>query len=149
MNTNFEPRNARNDTEEGNKMKVGYFSFIMVILVCLGVLVCSCAGPEKSLGGELFAGRWEGDGVDAEGNEFVFAATITETGENRYRVLILESFDAQDPMHVMDGVLEGGRYTYTADEGLYTGVCELAGGMLRGYYKGPVDGSFQMRRVDE
>jgi hypothetical protein len=50
-------------------------------------------------------------------------------------------------MHIMDGVLKGSKFIYTADEWKYVGEDELNGEMFEGYYKGPVDGTYKMQRV--
>lgn len=95
-----------------------------------------------------FAGRWQGSGVDSEGNAFTFGAEVVALGEERYRMLVLDRLGSQnEPLHVMDGVLTHGRFDYTADKGLYTGSGTLAGDVFEGYYKGPVDGDFTMQRV--
>ena len=70
-------------------------------------------------------------------------------GENRYRVLILESLDyTDDPLHVMEGTLTGNDFTYTADDGQYTGGGKLKNNVFTGYYEGPVDGKFQMQHIE-
>ena len=89
--------------------------------------------------------RW----ADSLGNEFNFAAKVIDQGDDEYRVLVLDALDTQnDPMHVMDGVLKGNEYIYTADEGIYPGAGTLDGDTFTGYYKGPVDGEFVMQRVE-
>jgi len=95
-----------------------------------------------------FAGNWQGDGVDSEGNKFVFAAKVTALGNHKYRVLILDALDSQkEPLHVMDGVMKQGQFIYTADEGIYNGGGKLDNDIFEGYYKGPVDGTYKMWRV--
>lgn len=113
---------------------------VSVVLMCMVLYLGGCAAE--------FAGDWTGSGVDSEGNEFDFAAKVIDLGDSKYRVLILNSFDSvEKPMHVMDGVLKGNQFPHTSDEGLYTGGGTLAGDMFEGWYKGPVDGTYTMRRV--
>ena len=52
------------------------------------------------------------------------------------------------PLHVMEGVLENNKFPYTADEGLYEGGGTLSKDLFEGYYKGPVDGTYKMWRVN-
>ena len=116
--------------------------FVWIVLLCGCLFLGGCAAP--------FAGDWQGSGADSEGNEFTFAAKVVDLGNQEYRVLVLESLDSPDePLHVMDGVLEKNKYTYTADEETYTGGGTLDGNKFEGYYKGPVDGTFKMQRVKE
>lgn len=116
----------------------------IVLTVCVYVFlfISSCANVES------FAGDWVGSGIDSDGNKFTFAAKVVNTVHDQYRVLILDALDTQkDPMHVMDGCLKGSQYTYTADDGLYTGGGTLAGNEFSGFYKGPIDGTFTMHRI--
>jgi hypothetical protein len=87
--------------------------------------------------GAPFAGDWQGSGADSMGNEFNFAAKVVDQGDDQYRVLILDA-----------GVLEKNEYIYTADDGIYTGAGTLDSDTFEGYYKGPVDGTYVMQRVD-
>lgn len=97
---------------------------------------------------DLFAGNWQGSGTDSEGNAYTFAAKVVDLGGGQYRVLILDKLDTQkEPMHIMDGTLKGNQFPYTSDGGLYTGGGTLKGDTFEGYYKGPVDGTYQMHRV--
>ena len=117
---------------------------IFFLFACLFLSSCSNQNffSQKNY---LFAGNWQGDGVDSEGNEFTFAAKVIDMGNDKFRVLVLDKLDTQQkPMHIMDGVLKNNEYTYTADEGLYTGGGKLSKEMFEGYYKGPVDGKFRM-----
>ena len=62
--------------------------------------------------------------------------------------MILDSLDTvKKPMHVMDGLLENNRFSYTSDAGLYEGGGNLGKVLFEGYYKGPVDGTFKMWRI--
>lgn len=113
---------------------------VWFIVLCGCLFLVGCSIP--------FAGDWAGSGTDSEGNEFTFAAKVISLGEDRYRVLILDALDTEkEPMHVMDGVLIDGEFPYTADEGLYTGNGTLKGDTFEGWYKGPVDGTYTMYRV--
>lgn len=124
------------------KLFVGF----MVLCVCL--FLVSCAGPSGNQKVDPFAGDWQRSGTDSEGNEFNFAAKVIDQGNHKYRVLVLDSLDTMnDPMHVMDGVLKDNQFPYTADEGLYTGGGALDGDIFKGWYKGSVDGTYQMQRV--
>jgi hypothetical protein len=106
-------------------------------------------GSVGSLPNFPFSGNWQGNGADAEGNEFAFAAKVNDLGDNRYRILILDKLDTlNEPIHVMDGVLENNAFTYTADEGLYEGGGTLSEDLFEGYYKGPVDGTYRMWRAE-
>ena len=96
-----------------------------------------------------FIGEWQGNGTDAEGNEFTFFAKVSHLGDNKYRVLILDKMDAlKKPIHIMEGRLEKNRFSYTADESLYEGGGTLGKDIFEGYYKGPVDGTYKMWRED-
>ena len=113
---------------------------IVGVVLCGCLFLGACTSP--------FAGDWRGSGVDSEGNKFTFAAKVIDQGNHKYRVLVLDSFDTQkDPMHVMDGVLKDDQFPHTADEGIYTGGGTLDGDTFKGWYKGPVDGTYQMQRV--
>ncbi|MGD9157536.1 MAG: hypothetical protein PVG39_03950 [Desulfobacteraceae bacterium] len=95
-----------------------------------------------------FSGNRQGDGTDSEGNKFTFFAKVSLLEGNKYRMLILDKLDTQNkPIHVMDGVPENNKFPYTADEGIYEGGGTLSEDLFEGYYKGPVDGSFKMRRI--
>jgi hypothetical protein len=107
----------------------------------MGLFLVGCSVP--------FAGDWAGSGVDSEGNTAEFVAKVIHLGGREYRVLILDALDTpNEPMHVMYGVLTDGQFLYTADEGLYTGSGTLNGDTFTGYYKGPVDGTFIMYRIE-
>ena len=123
-----------------------------IIFLSLCLILGSCGNPDPGSGNDPldypFSGNWQGKGTDAEGNEFTFAAKVSDLGDNRYRILILDRLDTlNEPIHVMDGVLENNRFTYTADKGLYEGGGTLGEGVFEGYYRGPVDGGYQMWRV--
>lgn len=130
------------------------------MVLCLGgaLFLCSCAGPNTagsfdSLQGyrtlDPFMGDWQGSGKDSQGNEFDFAAQVIALGDGKYRFLTLEEFDTRKkPMHVLDGVLKKNKFVYTADNGRYIGDGTLTGETFRGTYKGPVDGWFQMHRIE-
>ena len=123
---------------------------ILSAFLCLNACTSSGTTSGDDVNTEPFAGNWQGSGVDSEGNEFTFAAKVIALGDSKYRVLILDSLDTQnDPMHVMDGVLKKGQFIYTADEGVYTGGGKLKNDTFEGYYKGPVDGTYTMRRIKE
>ena len=114
-------------------------------LLCRG-----CCRAVSSLAAEVdpFMGDWQGSGTASDGAAFEFVAQVIAQGGNQYQVNILKAFDVRaNPMHVMDGSLKGSKYTYTADGGLYRGECTLDGEVCKGWYKGDVDGQFEMRRV--
>lgn len=122
------------------------------ILLLLCLFLSSCTNLNSNSGGDMtnyqFIGDWQGDGVDSEGNGFIFFARVTHPDDNRYRILILSELDTLDePLHVMDGVLENNRFSYTADEGLYEGSGTLSKDLFEGYYKGPVVGKLKMWRI--
>ena len=123
-----------------------------IALLSLCLFLGSCTNPDANSDGNQanypFSGNWQGNGTDSEGNPFTFFATINHLGDNGYRILILDRLDAlNEPMHIMDGVLENNKFTYTADEGLYEGGGTLSENLFKGYYKGPVDGTFEMWRI--
>jgi hypothetical protein len=96
-----------------------------------------------------FSGNWQGNGTDSEGNSFTFFAKVSHLGNNNYRILLLNELDTlNEPIHVMDGALQNNKFTYTSDEGLYEGVCTLSEDLFEGYYKGPVDGTYRMWRIN-
>jgi len=112
----------------------------------------SCTNPNANSGSDQvnypFSGNWQGNGSDSEGNPFTFVAKVSHLGDDKYRMLILDELDTpNEPMHIMDGVLENNKFTYAADEGLYEGGGTLSKDLFEGYYKGPVDGTYQMRRM--
>ena len=118
------------------------------VVVCAMLLLGSCAGPDVNRKVYPFVGDWQGSGVDSEGNAYTFAARVMALGAGRYRVLILDALDTQkEPLHVMEGTLSGNQFPYTADEGMYVGGGTLGDGVFEGYYKGPVDGTYKMKRV--
>ncbi len=126
--------------------------FAVIMILCVSLFLSSCANPDVVSDGNRkiypFVGDWQGNGIDSEGNEFTFAAKVTALGDHKYRILILDKFDTQkEPMHIMDGVLKGNKFVYTADEGKYVGGGELDDEMFEGYYKGPVDGTYKMHRL--
>jgi len=95
-----------------------------------------------------FMGDWQGNGTAGDGTAFEFVAQVIAQGNSQYQVNILTAFDVRArPMHVMEGSLQGNKYTYTADGGQYRGECTLDGEVCKGWYKGDVDGRFEMRRV--
>jgi hypothetical protein len=97
----------------------------------------------------LFTGDWQGQGTDSEGNEFTFAAKVSWLGDNKYRILILDKVDTlKEPIHIMEGVLLNNKFTYTSDEDLYVGGGELSHNFFEGYYKGPVNGTYRMWRLN-
>jgi hypothetical protein len=124
-----------------------------IVLMSLCLAAGSCANPETGADNNQsnypFVGVWHGSGKDAEGNVFTFAARVTHSGENRYRILILDKLDTlKDPIHIMDGALENNGFMYTADKGLYKGGGTLSKDSFEGYYKGPVDGKYSMWRIN-
>lgn len=123
-----------------------------MILLFLCLILSSCVNSDPAGANRRnypFSGDWQGNGTDAEGNEFAFAAKVSYLGDDRYRILILDKLDTlNEPIHVMDGVLEDNKFTYTADEGLYEGGGRLDEDLFEGYYKGPVDGSYRMWRIE-
>ena len=126
---------------------------IYIALLSLCLFLSSCKNPDTDSGSNQanyqFTGNWQGNGTDSEGNPFTFYAKVSHSGDNRYRLLILDKLDTlEKPMHVMDGVLENNKFPYTADEGLYEGGGTLSEDMFEGYYKGPVDGTFTMWRIE-
>ena len=123
------------------------FELACLLFVCLFLSSCVNINTISNSNKEsyLFSGNWQGSGIDSEGNEFIFAAKVIDLGNNNYRVLILDKLDTQKkPMHIMVGVLKNNKFSYTADEGLYEGGGELSNEMFKGYYKGPVDGTYKM-----
>ena len=124
-----------------------------IALLALCLFLDSCSNPESGSDSKqanfTFIGDWQGNGTDAEGNEFAFAAKVSHSGDNKYRVLILDKLDTLErPIHVMDGVLENNKYSYTADDGVYEGGGILSKDMFEGYYKGPIDGTYTMWRIE-
>jgi len=127
-----------------------YFVFVVFLYACL--FLSSCTNSDAVSGGNRkiypFVGQWQGSGIDSEGNEFTFAAKVISLGGHKYRILILDKFNTQkEPMHVMDGVMNGNKFVYTADEAEYVGGGQLDNEIFKGYYKGPVDGTYEMQRV--
>ena len=124
----------------------------LVFIMCACLFLSSCTNLDAVSTGNRedysFAGNWQGSGVDSQGNEFTFAAKVISLGDHKYRMLALDKLDTRkEPMHIMDGVLKDNEFIYTADEGKYTGRGRLDSEIFKGYYKGPVDGTYQMKRV--
>ena len=123
-----------------------------IALLSLCLFSSSCINPNANSGSDKvnypFVGNWQGNGTDSKGNPFNFFAKVSHLGDNRYRMLILDKLDTlNEPMHIMDGVLENNKFPYTADEGLYEGGGTLSKDLFEGYYKGPVDGTYRMWRI--
>ena len=123
-----------------------------IALLSLCLFSSSCINPDSNSGSNQvnypFVGNWQGNGTDSKGNPFNFFAKVSHLGDNRYRMLILDKLDTlNEPMHIMDGVLENNKFPYTADEGLYEGGGTLSKDLFEGYYKGPVDGTYRMWRI--
>lgn len=124
-----------------------------IALQSLCLVLSSCTNPKDNSGSSQanysFIGNWEGKGADSEGNPFTFFAKVSHLGENKYRMLILTDLDMQnEPLHIMDGVLENNKFSYTADEGQYKGDGTLSKDRFEGYYKGSIDGTFTMWRIN-
>ena len=118
-----------------------------VLLLCISLLLASCANPKSDVKIDPFAGNYQGSGSDSQGNQYTFAAKVISMGDQKYQMLVLDKIDTQKrPMHIMDGVLESDKFIYTSDHGTYEGECKIGDGVVTGYYKGPVDGSFKMTR---
>ena len=101
-------------------------AFVFVVFLCACLFLSACTSSDVVSSGSretyTFAGEWEGSGIDSEGNEFTFAAKVISLGNRKYRILILDELDTkEEPMHVMDGVMNDNRFVYTADEGEYVG----------------------------
>ena len=125
-----------------------------LVLLSLCTFLISCANPNANSGSNqdnfLFSGNWQGNGTDSEGTPFSFAAKVSHLGDNKYRLLILDKLDTlNEPIHIMDGVLENNKFSYTADEGQYEGGGTLSKDLFEGYYKGPVDGTYRMWRIKQ
>lgn len=120
------------------------------MLVCLVLMFSSCSIFSGGVRTDPFAGDWIGSGTDSEGNAYEFAARVIAMGQDRYRMLVLESLDSdKKPLHVMDGTLQENAFSYTSDGGVYVGSGTLEGERFEGYYKGPVDGTFTMHRAGD
>ncbi len=139
--------------EKRLKLRPVIVSCKSIALLSLCLFLGSCTNPDTNSGGNEanypFVGNWQGDGTDSEGNPFTFVAKVSHSGDNKYRILILDKLDTlNEPIHIMDGVLENNEFSYTADEGIYEGGGTLGKDLFEGYYKGPVDGTFKMWRTD-
>lgn len=124
---------------------------VFVTGACLLLSSCTNPGVVSSSGEKTdrLAGKWLGSGVDSKGNEFTFVAEATSLGDDKYRMVTFDEPDTEgEPIHIVDGVMNGNKFVYTADEKVYTGECLFDGEVLTGYYKGkPGSGTFEMRRV--
>ena len=123
---------------------------IALLSLCFFLSPCASLSinSDSNRASHPFSGNWQGNGTDSEGNEFTFFARVSHSGDTRYRMLILDKLDTiKDPIHIMDGVLEDNRFSYTADEGQYKGGGTLSKDLFEGYYKGPVDGTYKMWRI--
>lgn len=123
-----------------------------IALLSLCLVLSSCTNPNINPNSNRtnypFIGNWQGNGTDSKGNPFKFFAKVSHLGNNKYRMLILADLDTQNkPIHIMDGVLENNKFSYTADEGLYKGDGTLSEDRFEGYYKGPIDGTYTMWRI--
>jgi len=120
-------------------------NLIPVILCATGLLF---AASVRAAEVDPFMGDWQGKDKASDGAVSAFVAQVIARGGNQYQVNILTAFDVRaKPMHVMEGSLQGSKYTYTADGGQYRGEIVLDGEVSKGWYKGDVDGRFEMRRV--
>ena len=123
-----------------------------IVLLSLCLILSSCTNlknnSDSSPANYSFIGNWEGKGADSEGNEFTFFARVNRSGDNEYRILQLDKLDTQNkPIHILDGVLENNKFSYTADDGLFKGGGTLSKDLFEGYYEGPVNGTFRMQRI--
>ena len=108
-----------------------------------------CGGVVSGSRVDSFMGDWQGSGTADDGSSFEFVMQVIALGDGRYRMNTLAEFDKRiKPMHVMDGELKDGKFPYTADGGAYTGNGTLEGDVFRGFYKGDVNGRFEMKRVE-
>ena len=128
-------------------------SCVSIVFLFLCLFLSSCTNPNTNSGSNQanypFIGNWQGNGTDSEGNAFTFFAKVSHLGDNKYRMLILRDLDTLDePIHIMDGVLENNKFPYTADEGLYEGGGTLSKDLFEGYYMGPIDGTYKMWRME-
>ena len=119
----------------------------------LCLILSSCTNPkdnsDSNQANYSFIGNWQGNGADSKGYQFNFFAKVSHLGDNKYRMLILADLDTlNEPVHIMDGVLENNKFSYTADEGLYKGDGTLSKDQFEGYYKGPIDGTYTMWRIN-
>ena len=127
------------------------YKFIALLSLCLFLSSCITLSPHSGRDQTKypFIGDWQGNGTDSEGNAFTFFARVSHLGDNKYRMLILRDLDTpNEPIHVMDGVLENNKFPYTADEGLYEGGGTLSKDLFEGYYMGPIDGTYKMWRME-
>ena len=123
-----------------------------IALLSLCLVLSSCTNPDPNSDSNRanypFTGDWQGNRTDSEGNSFKFFAKVRHLEENKYRVVILDKLDTlKKPMHIMDGVLENNKFSYTSDGGLYEGGGTLSKDLFEGYYKGPFDGTYKMWRT--
>ena len=124
-----------------------------IALLSLSMVLSSCTNPKDNSDGSQvnhsFIGDYEGKGSDSEGNQFNFFARVSHSGDNKYRMLILADLDKpNEPLHVMDGILENNKFIYTSDKGQYKGEGTLGKDSFEGYYKGPIDGTMTMWRIN-
>ena len=141
------------DTENHFKLWPAIVSCKSIALLSLYLFLSSCTFFNANLVSNQadypFSGNWQGNGTDSEGNSFTFFAKVSHSGNNNYRILFLKELDTPNkPIHVMDGVLENNTFSYTSDEGLYEGSGTLSKDLFEGYYKGPVDGTYRMWRIN-
>lgn len=124
---------------------------IALLSLCLALGSCAKLIDNSVCSHEnyTFSGNWVGEGEDSKGNPFIFFSKVSHLGDNNYRMLILTDLDAADePLHIMDGILENNKFSYTSDEGLYKGDGTLSKHRFEGYYKGPIDGTYRMWRIN-
>ncbi len=99
-----------------------------------------------------FMGDWEGIRKTDNGATGDLVLQVIALGNNQYRMRALESFDRpQDPVAVMDAVLDGQVIRFKSAEGgtEWSGEGEgiLKDGKLEGKYKGSDNGTFSVKRV--
>lgn len=124
---------------------------IALFFLCLVLNSCTNSkdNSDSSQVNYSFIGNYEGEGSDSEGNHFNFFSKVSHLGESKYRMLILTDLDAQnEPLHIMEGILENNKFIYTSDNGQYKGDGTLGKDRFKGYYKGPVGGTFTMWRIN-
>ena len=115
-------------------------------------LVLGFVGPLVAQNVDPFMGDWKGVRKTDDGSTGDLMIQVIALGNNQYRMRTLESFDRpQEPVAVMDAVLDGQTVRFKSVEGgtEWSGEGEgtLKDGKFEGKYNGTDDGTFSVKRV--
>jgi hypothetical protein len=122
------------------------------LVLSAAILIAGFAGSLLAQDVDPFMGDWQGVRKSMDGATGELTLQVIALGNNQYRMRALESFEwPQDPVSVMDAVLDGQSVRFkSVEEGLqWSGEGEgtLKEGKFEGKFKGNDDGTFSVQRV--